>query len=77
MKCHDCGVKPGEFHTPGCDMEICPFCKCQLIGCDCCYEILGIDASEGTWAYENGLTKKQAKKWDKLLREKGLIPYAG
>ena len=33
--CHDCGCLPGRFHHPGCDMEICPRCKQQAIGCDC------------------------------------------
>jgi len=33
--CHDCGVKEGEIHKEGCDMERCPFCHRQLITCDC------------------------------------------
>src|SRR5688572_13900076 len=33
--CHDCNVKPGGFHHPGCDMERCPKCKGQLISCGC------------------------------------------
>ena len=53
-------------------METCPFCGNQLISCGCCYKILGIDVSEGTWAYYHGLTKKQS---DNILSEKGLIPY--
>lgn len=31
--CHDCGVKEGGKHHPGCDMERCPKCKGQLIMC--------------------------------------------
>jgi len=34
-RCHDCGVKIGHYHHPGCDMEICPRCGEQLISCDC------------------------------------------
>lgn len=33
--CHDCGVKRGMFHIPGCDMERCPKCRGQSISCDC------------------------------------------
>jgi len=32
-ECHDCGAKPGELHMKGCDMEECPKCGGQLIGC--------------------------------------------
>jgi len=37
--CHDCGVKEGEIHKLGCDMERCPFCGGQLISCDCAHEL--------------------------------------
>lgn len=33
--CHDCGAVAGEMHTPGCDVEQCPECHQQLIGCYC------------------------------------------
>ncbi len=35
QRCHDCNVKSGGYHHPGCDMERCPQCKGQLISCDC------------------------------------------
>lgn len=75
IDCHDCGAREGEIHELGCDMESCPFCGGQLLSCDCCYEKLGIDHSEGTWTYKHGLTKKQGKAWLALLQKKGRIPY--
>jgi hypothetical protein len=36
--CHDCFVKKGEYHIPGCDVERCPKCKEQLISCDCKFD---------------------------------------
>jgi len=33
--CHDCGVVAGELHLYGCDMERCPRCKGQRLGCEC------------------------------------------
>ena len=35
IPCHDCGVIKGEFHVPTCDMEQCPVCKGQALGCGC------------------------------------------
>lgn len=33
--CHDCGAPPGGLHHVGCDREMCPVCRGQLISCDC------------------------------------------
>lgn len=33
--CHDCNAVYGEFHHPGCDVEECPWCGKQALGCDC------------------------------------------
>lgn len=74
-RCHDCNVQEGELHKLGCDMERCPFCGNQLIACGCCYEKLDINCSEGTWCYENGLTKDQEEEWLFVLNEHGRIPW--
>jgi hypothetical protein len=34
-RCHDCDALPDHYHHVGCDMEECPRCHEQLIGCDC------------------------------------------
>ena len=74
--CHDCGVKEGQIHELGCDMERCPFCSYQLISCNCCYEQLGIDCSEGTDVYYNGLNEQQEIQWEQTrLAIKGRVPY--
>lgn len=73
--CHDCDCQEGQFHSPGCDMEQCPFCGGQLISCDCACRILGIDHSEGTRAWHHGLTPEQDREWAEKLAEKGRVPY--
>ena len=34
-RCHDCACLPGHYHHFNCDVEQCPICGGQLIGCDC------------------------------------------
>ena len=69
-----CGAKAGEFHEPGCEVEECPFCHRQLISCDCAEDKLGIDPAQEP-AHSEGLSEEQQTEWDRILREKGLIPY--
>jgi len=33
--CHDCGALKGQYHVDGCDVEECPACHEQAIGCGC------------------------------------------
>ena len=72
--CHDCNVKIGRLHKPGCDMEECPFCHKQLVTCDCCCEHLGLNPEQEP-TFSEGLNDEQEKNWDKILRKKGLIPF--
>src|SRR5712672_3763849 len=79
-----CGALEGQFHVPGCGMEICPFCRGQLLSCACAYEKLGLRdriryGPETAYlppdVYRQGLSPAQSTQWDRLLRENGLIPY--
>lgn len=33
--CHDCAAIKGEYHAPACDVEECPVCHGQALGCEC------------------------------------------
>lgn len=33
--CPECKASPGQLHQRGCDVELCPYCGCQLISCGC------------------------------------------
>lgn len=39
-RCSDCGALKGKFHHWGCDMERCPICNMQLLGCHCKIKIV-------------------------------------
>lgn len=72
--CHDCGCREGEIHEFGCDVERCPFCGGQLITCNCCYEILGIDPSKEP-VYSQGLSEEDFGLWFALLERRRRIPF--
>lgn len=44
--CTDCAVVPGQYHVFDCDMERCPRCGAQLLGCGCEWEALFDDTDE-------------------------------
>jgi len=37
-RCGGCGVTPGGFHHPGCDLQRCPVCRGQLLSCGCSFD---------------------------------------
>lgn len=39
-RCHDCGVRIGFSHHKFCDMESCPRCQGQLLGCGCWVDLV-------------------------------------
>ena len=80
--CHDCGVREGEIHQLGCDMERCPFCGGQLITCSCQYKQLGLPVDHSKpyaglppEIYKKGLPSALESKWIEILEKKGRIPY--
>ena len=38
IPCHDCGVVKGQYHAKNCDVEECPRCHNQLLGCGCNFD---------------------------------------
>ena len=64
--CPSCHVAEGEFHTLGCPVEICPWCKGQLTYCNCRFTKLDIDTLNKV---------SQVEKLLELLEEVGRIVF--
>lgn len=45
-RCHDCNVRPGGFHHPGCDVQRCGLCAGQMISCGCRFDEDGPDTDD-------------------------------
>lgn len=80
--CHDCGVNPGELHQLGCDAERCCLCGQQLIGCNCVYDLNGIDIIDmevthpDVW--NNGATDEMWAVHDAAVAKAGgRVPWSG
>lgn len=79
--CPDCGVKPGEFHQGGCDVERCPMCGGQRISCGCNYRFCGMDldtfylAHRAPWSGEwpGKLECREFNWWSKMVTGRGWV----
>ena len=70
--CHDCGVKVGSLHVRGCDVEHCPYCGGQVIGCGCVVP----DDDRMPWSGEWPGTEVCAEFgwYARLVRGRGWVP---
>jgi len=64
--CPVCGTADGEFHTPGCPVEICPWCGGQLTSCPCRFTETGREAFTREAHLDEFL---------ELLDKKGRVPF--
>jgi hypothetical protein len=66
-RCHDCNIVHGNIHHPGCDVERCPKCGLQFIGCDC----WDLDWVESTAAY---MTVAEVEEYHKRKEAQNVQP---
>ena len=80
--CDDCGASDGQLHDLFCTRERCPFCRNQLITCDCMEEVLGLSEEERKAMEEYAddevePVKSIMARWKAALNERGRIPFRG
>lgn len=78
--CPDCGAEDGRLHDLFCTKEQCPFCRGQLMSCDCMEDVLGLGKEERQVVEEyinDSVEPLQGimSRWKAALNEKGRIPF--
>lgn len=78
--CPDCAAQIGLLHESGCDVERCPRCGFQAIGCGCIYEVCGMNPDtlerDHPDIYNNGPTEAMLEKWDETWGQRRM-PWTG
>lgn len=80
--CDDCDAKDGELHDLFCTRERCPFCRNQLISCDCIRTVLELSPEERQALDEYIDDSKEPllsvmERWKTALNKKGRIRFRG
>ena len=74
--CHDCGAKFGEIHEYGCDMEECPVCHRQFMGCtEKCIDKIDTDERNNLLNECRKKENNSVRSWD--IDFKFSDPFAG